>query len=125
MRDVFLVGSCFVLAVSCAAVASAVTASPAVLGITPVGIAIYLLVGVGLPQSLLFRRTGSTFRLGLATLALVGGTTAVIVGVATGSPNAERSGGIVAVLLLAVLGSGLGAAVREFRDGYGSSTADE
>ncbi|WP_455449578.1 hypothetical protein [Natrinema thermotolerans] len=122
MRDALLVGGCFALALLCAAVASAITESPALLGITPIGIAIYLIVGVGLPQSLLARRTGSALQLGLAALAVAGGAGAVIAGIATGSPNAELSGGVVAILLFVVLGNAIGAVVRQFRDGYRSST---
>lgn len=42
---------------------------------------------------------------------------AVIVRVATGSPNAELNGGIVAIVLLVVLGTGLGTSIRQFREG--------
>ncbi|MDS0474905.1 hypothetical protein [Natrinema sp. 1APR25-10V2] len=124
MRNGLFVGGCLTLSVLFAGIVSAITASPAVLGVTPVGIAIYLTVGVGLPQYLLSRRSSSRLQLGLAGLAVAGGAVVLIGGVATGSPNAEWSGGIVAILLVLVLvlGNALGAGVREFRAGYQSTS---
>ncbi|WP_226479429.1 hypothetical protein [Natrinema amylolyticum] len=122
MRDARLVGGSLVVAFLLAGLATVVTESPAVLGVTPVGIAIYLSVGVALPQFLLARRYGSTLRLGLASLAAAAAAFVVIASVATGSPNAEWSGGLVAILFVIVLGTVLGAGVREFRAGYQSSS---
>ncbi|WP_254764569.1 hypothetical protein [Natrinema marinum] len=120
MRDARLVGAGFALALLLAGVVSAITASPAVLGTTPVGIAVYLAIGVGLPQYLLSRHSGSRLQLGLAALAVVGATVAMIAGVVTGSPNAEWSGGLVAILFVVVVGNVVGAGVHEFRAGYRS-----
>ncbi|WP_408958152.1 hypothetical protein [Natrinema sp. 74] len=120
MRDARLVGISFTLAFLFAGIVSVLTESPAVLGTTPVGIAVYLAVGIGFPQFLLSRRDESALQFGLAALAVVGAAVAVIAGVVTGSPNAEWSGGLVAILLVVVLGTTLGTAVREFRAGYRS-----
>ncbi|WP_222918688.1 hypothetical protein [Natrinema sp. SYSU A 869] len=122
MRGALLVGSSLVVAFLLAGVATVVTESPAVLGVTPIGIAIYLAAGVALPQYLLARRRGSALRLGLASLAAAGAAFVVIAGVATGSLNAERSVGLVAILSVIVLGTALGAGVREFRSGYRSAS---
>ncbi len=122
MRDIPLVGSSFVLALLLAGIASFLTEIPAVLGVTPVGIAIYLAVGVGLPQYLLSRRSGSALQFGLAAFAVVGAAVAVIAGVVTGSPNAEWDGGVVSILLVVVFGNAAGAGVRAFRAGYRSAS---
>ena len=83
---------------------------------------LYLAVGVGLPQYLLSRRTGSRLRLGLACLAAAGGAFVAVAGIGTGSLHAEWSGGLVAILFAVVLGNVLGAGVREFRSGYRSTS---
>ena len=122
MRDVPLVGSSLVLALLLTGIASFLTESPAILGVTPAGIAIYLAVGVGLPQYLLSRRNGSALQFGLAALAVVGAAVAVIAGIVTGSPNAEWGGGVVSILLVVVFGNAAGAGVRAFRAGYRSAS---
>jgi hypothetical protein len=120
MSDIRVVGASVTLAFLLAGVVSAITESSAVLGVTPVGIAIYLAVGVGLPQYLLSRRTGS--RLRLACLAAAGGAFVAVAGIGAGSLHAEWSGGLVAILFAVVLGNVLGAGVREFRSGYRSTS---
>ncbi len=125
MKDARLVCWCLLSAFLLAGIVTVVTQSPAVLGVTPLGVAIYLTVGVALPQYLLFRRRGSTLRLGLDSLTVAGAAFVLIAGVATGSPNAVRGGGLVGILFVLVLGNVVGAGVQAFRDGYRSSTAAE
>jgi hypothetical protein len=107
-----------VAAVVLAGVAGYATGSPAVLGVTPVGVAIYAIVGVATPQYLLARRTEATLRLGLAALATAGGLVALLAGGLGGGVNARWGVDLVAVLAGVVLGVLLSAALREFRAGY-------
>ena len=67
-EPVSLVG--VVAATALAGVVGAATGTPALLGVTPVGAAIYLVVGVGLPQLSLGRRAGDAARLGLGALTV-------------------------------------------------------
>ncbi|MDF9746148.1 hypothetical protein [Natrinema salsiterrestre] len=122
MNDALVVGGCFVLALSLAGLTGFLTASPAILGVTAAGTAIYLAVGVGLPQYLLSRRSGSSIQLGLAALGVVAGVGVAVAGVAIGSPHDESSIGLVAILSVVVLGNLIGAGLREFRTGYRSAS---
>ncbi|WP_226007146.1 hypothetical protein [Natrinema salinisoli] len=122
MNDALVVGGCFVLALLLAGITGFLTASPAILGVTAAGTAIYLAVGVGLPQYLLSRRSGSSLQLGLAVFGVVGGVSAAIAGIATGSPHDETTIGLVGILFVVVLGNVIGAGVREFRTGYRSTS---
>ncbi|SDJ62097.1 hypothetical protein [Natronorubrum texcoconense] len=118
MNDSRVVGFSLLLAVGLAGVVSVVTDSLAILGQTPIGLAIYLAVGIGLPQFVLARRTGSPLRLGLAALAIGGAALAVLGGAAMGSLTEEWRLGIVPILFLAVFGMLIGSIVREFRTGF-------
>ena len=90
MNDRLVVGGCLVLSILSAGVVSTLTGSPATFfGATPIGIAIYLAVGIGLPQYLLSEKHGSPLRLGLAVLAVAGGSLAGLVGVAIGALTEE------------------------------------
>ena len=120
MNDSRVVGLSLLLAVSLAGVVSVVTDSLAILGQTPIGLAIYLAVGIGLPQYVLARRIGSPIRLGLAVLAVGGAALAILVGAAMGSLTGEWRIGIVPILFLIVFGILIGSIVREFRTGYRS-----
>ncbi|WP_440771590.1 hypothetical protein [Natronorubrum sp. DTA28] len=118
MNDSRIVALSLLLAVGLAGVVSVVTDSLAILGHTPIGLAIYLAVGIGLPQYVLARRTGSPLRLGLAALAIGGAALTVLVGAAMGSLTEEWRLGIVPILFLAVFGILIGSIVREFRTGF-------
>ncbi|ELY64422.1 hypothetical protein [Natrinema versiforme] len=122
MNDTLTVGSSLVAAIVLAGIVGALTESPAVLGITAAGIAIYLAVGIGLPQYLLSRRRGSTLQVGLAVLAIGAAASVVAAGVATGTLHDDSGPGFVAILLLVVLGNAVGAGLREFRSGYRSAS---
>ena len=118
MNDAVVIGGGLGLAVLLAGAVSLLTGSPAILGVTPVGIAIYLGVGIGLPQYLLSRRDGSSLRLGLAVLAVAAGVILAAVGVALGAPNDAWGIGIVPILFVVVIGVLVGSGVRAFRAGY-------
>ena len=120
MNDSNVVAGCLLLAVVTAGLVGAVTASSAVFGATPVGVGIYLAVGIGLPQYLLYRESGSSLELGLAILAVASAALAVLLGLARGAPHGDWGLGLVTILLFVVLGNLLGAAVREFRAGFRS-----
>ncbi|OLZ40869.1 hypothetical protein A6E15_07640 [Natrinema saccharevitans] len=124
MNDARLVGGSVLCAFLLAGIVTVVTGSPALLGGTPIGIAIYLTVGVALPQYLLSRRRGSALRLGLASLTAAGAAFVLIAGVATGSPNAAWDIGLVGILFVVVLGTSIGADIRAFRDGYRSAAGE-
>ncbi|MFP8953943.1 hypothetical protein ACLI4Z_13390 [Natrialbaceae archaeon A-arb3/5] len=121
MNESLLVGSSLVAAVLLTGIVSVLTGSGAVLGLTATGIAIYLAVGIGLPQYLLSRRNGSSVRLGLAALAVGGAVITMVAGLTVGSPNEPVGVGLVPILLVVVVGNVLGAGVREFRAGYRSA----
>ncbi|WP_436344312.1 hypothetical protein [Natronorubrum sp. FCH18a] len=118
MNDSRVFGLSVLLAVVLAGVASIVTGSFAILGHTPIGLAIYLAVGIGLPQYVLSRRTGSPLRLGLAVLAVGSAALSVLAGAVTGSVTAEWRLGIVPILFLLVFGVLIGSGIRAFRAGY-------
>ncbi|MFC6767759.1 hypothetical protein [Natrinema soli] len=122
MNDSAIVASSLAGAIVLASIVSALTESPAVLGLTAVGIAIYLAVGVGVPQYVLSRRSGSSLQLGLAVFAAIGAVIATAVGIATGSLHEESGIGLVSILLVVLLGNTIGAGVREFRAGYRSES---
>ena len=118
MNDSRAVGLSLLLAVGLAGVVSVVTESVAILGHTPIGLAIYLAVGIGLPQFVLARRTGSSLRLGLAVLAVGSAALSLFAGVVTGSLTAAWPFGIVPILFLVVFGVLIGSGIRAFRAGY-------
>ncbi|QLK26282.1 hypothetical protein HYG81_01265 [Natrinema zhouii] len=122
MNDSAIVASCLAGAIVLAGIVSALTESPAVLGLTAVGIAIYLAVGVGMPQYVLSRRSGSSLQLGLAAFAVIGAVIATAVEIATGSLHEESGIGLVSILLVVLLGNAIGAGAREFRAGYRSES---
>ncbi|SEP97692.1 hypothetical protein [Natrinema salaciae] len=122
MNDSAIVGGCLAVAVLLAGIVSVVTETTAVLGLTPVGFGVYFAVGIGLPQFLLYRNSGSSLQLGLSILAVVGAAVAVIAGVVTGAPHDEWGLGLVTILLVVVVGNLLGAVTREFRAGFRSGT---
>ena len=111
---------CPALAIALAGLVSVVTESLAVFGATPVGAGIYLAVGIGLSQYLLWRKRGSSLELGLSVLALAGAALAIGIGLARGAPHGDWGLGLVTLLLFVVLGNLLGTIVREFRAGFRS-----
>lgn len=118
MNESVVVGGSLLLAILVAGIASLLTGSYAtVFASTPAGFAIYLVVGIGLPQYLLSRETGSPTQLGLAALSVVAGVLVVLGSLILGSPTQEWGAGFV-LLFLVVIGNVLGAIVREFRAGY-------
>ncbi|QCS42388.1 hypothetical protein [Natrinema versiforme] len=122
MNDALIVGSSLAVAILLGGITGTLTESAAVLGITAAGIAIYLAVGIGLPQYLFARRSGSPLQFGLAVLAVGAAASVVVAGVATGTLHDESGPGFVAILLVAVLGNAVGAGVRAFRSGYRSAS---
>ncbi len=115
-----LVGASLLAALVVSGAVSVTTESPAVLGMTPAGIAVYLVIGLAVPQYLLARRERSPLRLGLAAFGAAGAVLALVVGGIGGDVNATLSIGLPTVLAVVVLGVLLGAVVREFRVGYRS-----
>ncbi|WP_121740775.1 hypothetical protein [Natronorubrum halophilum] len=120
MNESRVVGLLLLLAISLAAVASAATESVAILGGSPIGLAIYLAVGIGLPQYVLARQTGSPLRLGVALFAVGAAVLSILAGVAMGTVTEEWGFGIVPILLLVVFGVLIGRSVDELRAGYRS-----
>jgi len=101
-------------AVGVAAAVGAVTDTPAVLGLTPAGAAVYLLVGVALPAVLGRRAGGDPAALGLAALAALAAVAVLALAAVGAAPDGPW---LVAVLLVVVVGALVGAAVRSFRAG--------
>lgn len=97
---------------------SAATGTPAVLAQTPVGAAIYLIVGVAVPQLLLGQRGEDAVRTGLGLLAGVAGGVMFVSGLFVEAPLVVGNVGFVDVLAVVVVGVILGTVVREFRRGY-------
>ncbi|MXV61462.1 hypothetical protein GS429_05170 [Natronorubrum sp. JWXQ-INN-674] len=118
MKEATVIGGSLGLAILTAGAVGLLLGSTAtVFGGTPIGIAVYLVIGVGLPQYYLSRETGDPTQLGLATLSVAGGVLAMLGSLALGSATAETGVGHV-LLFVVVFGSVLGAIVREFRAGY-------
>ena len=97
---------------------SAATGTPALLGLTTAGAAIYLLVGVAGPQLVLGRRDDDAVRTGLGVLAAVAGVAVFLAGRVSGTPPTLSGLNFVDVLAVLVAGVLLGSAAREFRRGY-------
>lgn len=122
-RNVALAG--VVASVALALLVSALTNTAAYVELTPVTVAIYLLVGVAVPQYVISRQTGSATSLGLAAFAAAGGTLALGAGALTVGLMGTWGPDLIAVLLLVVVGSFLGEIGRAFLAGYrGASEAE-
>lgn len=104
--------------VALAVALSVATASSVALVLTPVTVAIYLVVGVAVPQYLVSRRTGSPTSLGLAAFAAVGGVASLVVGGLTVGPLEPWGSWVFALLALVVAGTFLGSVGRALRAGY-------
>ena len=123
MRESVVIAGSLGLAILSAGIVALLTGSHATfLGGSPVGVAVYLVLGIGLPQYLLSRESGSSLQLGLAALAVAGAVVSVLVGFAIGAPTDEWPFGIALILLFVVVGNVVGAGVREFRTGYRSGS---
>ena len=92
-----------------------------VFGGTPLGVGIYLAVGIGAPQLLLGGRRDEPMRLGLGALAIAGAGAAVIGGHLTGGVTDPGPTGVSTILAVVIVGVLAGAVVREFRAGYRAS----
>lgn len=97
---------------------SVAVASPVALVLTPLTVAIYLVVGVAVPQYLIARRTGSPTSLGLAAFAGVGGVASLVVGGLTVGLLDPWGSQVFGLLAVVVAGSVLGSIYRSFRSGY-------
>lgn len=84
VRENAILAGGLVVALVATAVVSAVTTSAAVLGVTPLGIALFLVLGIAAPQSLLARTEGDRERLVFAALAVVAGVAVLLAGAARG-----------------------------------------
>ncbi|WP_323677736.1 hypothetical protein [Halorubellus sp. PRR65] len=109
-----------VVAVCANAVLGAVTETATLLAVTPVGVLVYLVVGVGLPQLVVYRRTASTGALGTSVLVGVLSGAVLVAGLLGGGLWSDWGGWFAALLLLALLGVLLGVSGRAFADGYRS-----
>ncbi|MCT9095892.1 hypothetical protein [Haloarchaeobius sp. HME9146] len=91
---------------------------------TPLGVALYLVVGITLPQMLLARREGEPTRLGVAAIAGLGATLALAIGVLGDGVTARWGLPFIALLLFLTIGIGGGHVVRvamaAYRDGRDS-----
>ena len=95
-----------------------VTGTATLLAVTPVGIAVYLLGGVAVPQFVVHRRTASTGALGASALAGVASGAVLVVGLLDAGLYADWGGSFVTLLSLALLGVVLSASWRAFAEGY-------
>lgn len=116
-RTTYLLG--VVAAVLTAGVAGAVTDTPALVAGTALGAGIYLIVGVAAPQLVVGYREGDPISLGVGAIAAAVGVGVVVVGQVT----SLAGGWFTGALLVVVVGSLLGVAVREFRAGYADAEA--
>ncbi|WP_207587432.1 hypothetical protein [Halomontanus rarus] len=121
MNERSLVAGSLLLAIVLAGIVTVLTESLAVLATTPTGFAIYLGVGVGLPQYVLSRRTDSPLRFGLAVFAVVGALLVLLGSLALGDLHGEWGSGITG-LFIVVVGVLLGAIWQSFVGGYRSGS---
>jgi len=108
-------------AIILAGVASYWTGQETLLGGTPLGVGIYLAIGVGLPQLLLWRRTSETARFAIGILAVGGAFLAVIWGFFTIGLAGTWHASISVILVLALLIVIGWTIVREFLSGFRST----
>lgn len=121
-RSIVLLG--IVAAFGVAALTVLITDEPSILvGDGPLAIAIFLTIGIAVPQYLLYRRDRENARLGTAALAVAGSATVLL-----GSEIAFRvfeqriTLGIVELLVIVVLGAGLSASIQAFVEGFQSAS---
>ena len=119
MNESTVVGCALVLAILTAGTVAVVTGSYATaLGATPIGVAIYLAIGVGAPQLFVASAHESSLRLGLGVLATVGAVASLLAGIATNGLTAKWGVGVVTILLIVVAGVLLAAVARAFHAGF-------
>ena len=99
-------------------VVSVATATPIALVPTPLTVAIYLVVGVAVPQYLVSKRTGSPTSLGLAAFAAVAGVASLLVGRVTDGLLEPWGAWVFGLLAVVVAGAVLGSIYRSLRAGY-------
>jgi hypothetical protein len=103
-------------------VISAATNTATYLAVTPVEIAVYFIVGIGGPQAFIGQQNGSSLELGMGVLAIVAGLISLGVGVLGSGVLANWGTGFISLLLVLVVGITLQAGIRQFAEGYSSTT---
>lgn len=121
MKDshVALVGIIVSLAINGAI--SAVTNTATYLAVTPVGVAVYLIVGIGAPQAFIGQQNDSSMELGMSVLAIVAGLISLGLGVLGTGILADWGSGFINLLLILVVGIILWTGIRQFKEGYSSA----
>lgn len=99
---------------------SAATNTATYLAVTPVGIAVYLVVGIGAPQAFIGQQNGTGTELGLGVLAIIAGVISLGLGVLGGGVLVDWGSGFINILLVLVVGIIFWAGVRQFSEGYSS-----
>lgn len=100
---------------------SAATNTATILAVTPVGIAVYLVVGIGGPQAFIGQQNGSSMELGMGVLAIVAGFISLGVGALGSGVLADWGTGFINLLTILVVGVILWASVGQFSEGYAST----
>ena len=91
-------------------------------GQSPVGVAIFLVAGVGLPQYILYRRDQSNIRLGIALLSVAASATVLLGGQILFRIAGYRLNiSITGLLIIVVAGVLLSAVTQAFVEGYRSA----
>lgn len=91
------------------------------LAVTPVGVAVYLIVGIGAPQAFIGQQNDSSMELGMGVLAIVAGLISLGLGVLGSGVLADWGAGFVNLLLILVVGITLWVGIRQFAEGYTST----
>lgn len=100
---------------------SVATNTATYLAVTPVGVAVYLIVGIGAPQAFIGQQNGTSMELGMGVLAIVAGLISLGVGVLGSGVLADWGAGFINLLLILIVGIFLGTGIRQFAAGYTST----
>ena len=121
MKDshIALVGIVASLAIN--GVISVATNTATYLAVTPVGVTVYFIVGIGAPQAFIGQQNGTSMELGMGVLAIVAGLISLGVGVLGAGILADWGTGFINLLLIIVVGIILWAGIRQFKEGYSSA----
>jgi hypothetical protein len=91
------------------------------LAVTPAGVAVYLIVGIGAPQAFIGQQNESSMELGMGVLAIVAGLILLGLGVLGFGIFTDWGAGFINLLLILVIGIILWTGIRQFKEGYSSA----
>ncbi|WP_435362018.1 hypothetical protein [Haloarchaeobius sp. DFWS5] len=112
---------CVILSILLNTVISAVTGTASLLAATPVGVAVYLVIGISGPQAITGQQYDSAVHRGMAALAALAGVGVLGIGLLGDGLLASWGIGFANVLFVLFAGIVCWAAANQFAEGYSSA----